>query len=75
MPAYTISIPPQSSYLKQWVAEKPLKLSVYPRKVSQGGLENSCVGIKVGKEKLSRVLSCDKNIFKLSMDGGSRDHS
>lgn len=65
MPPYTISIPPQSSYLKQWVGERPLKLAVYPRKVSQGGLESSCVGMRVGKEKLSRVLSCDKNPFKV----------
>ena len=34
MPSYTISIPPQNSYLKQYVGEKPAKLSIYPRKIS-----------------------------------------
>jgi serine/threonine protein kinase len=64
MPPYTISIPPQSSYLKQWVGEHTAKLAIYPRKVSQGGEETSCAGTRLGKEKLNRVLSCDKNIFK-----------
>lgn len=75
MPAYTISIPPQNSYLKQWVGEKPAKLSIYPRKVSQGGEDSSCVGHRSGKEKLNRVLSCDKNIFKMSMADSSGSYS
>lgn len=71
MPAYTISIPPQNSYLKQWVGEKPAKLSIYPRKVSQGGEEHSCAGNRSGKEKLNRVLSFDKNMFKMSTNDSS----
>lgn len=35
MPSYTISIPPQNNYLKQYVSEKSMKLSVYPRKLQE----------------------------------------
>jgi len=38
MPAYTISIPPQNSFLKQWTNEQNIKLSVFPRKLSQMNL-------------------------------------
>ena len=76
MPSYTISIPPQNSFLKQWTGEQNIKLSVFPRKVSQMGLESSCAGGRLGKEKLERVHSCDKNMFKMSIDGrSSRDTS
>jgi serine/threonine protein kinase len=34
MPAYTISIPPQNSYLKQYISDKHLKLTIFPRKIS-----------------------------------------
>jgi len=34
MPPYTISIPPQANYLKQYVNEKNMKLLVYPKKVT-----------------------------------------
>ena len=35
MPPYTISIPPQNNYLKQYVSEKSMKLSIYPRKIQE----------------------------------------
>jgi len=76
MPSYTISIPPQSSYLKQWVGDRPVKLAIFPRKVSQNGMEdNSCGGTRLGKEKLNRVLSCDKNMFKMAYLDTHRSHS
>ena len=34
MPSYTISIPPQNSYLKQYISDKHLKLAIFPRKIS-----------------------------------------
>lgn len=34
MPPYTISLPPQSSFLKQYGCEKGIKLAIYPRKIS-----------------------------------------
>jgi len=34
MPSYTISIPPQNSYLRQYMSEKHMKLSIFPRKIS-----------------------------------------
>ena len=81
MPPYTISLPPQSSFLKQYGSEKGAKLAIYPRKVSATlGTEdfhNSNANLR-HKPKLSRVLSCDKNIFKLSAESKSsylRDQS
>lgn len=69
MPPYTISIPPQNNYLKQYVSEKSMKLSVYPRKIQEKrpsimdecfdkGEENSKI------KKLNRVVSADKNLLK-----------
>lgn len=34
MPPYTISIPPQTNFLKQYVNEKNMKLLVYPKKIT-----------------------------------------
>ena len=34
LPPYTISIPPQNNYLKQYISDKHMKLSIYPRKIS-----------------------------------------
>lgn len=33
MPSYTISIPPQRQFLKQFVNEKNMRLLVYPKKI------------------------------------------
>jgi hypothetical protein len=33
MPSYTISIPPQRQFVKQFVNEKSMKLAVYPKKI------------------------------------------
>lgn len=71
MPGYTISIPPQSSFLKQWSAsEGASKLSIVPRRLSKE--ESSCVGQRGGREKLSRVLSCDKNTFRTIGDSSEQ---
>lgn len=83
MPAYTISLPPQSNFLRQYVSEQHIKLAVYPRKISaltgmpEEANSNSNTNLRIHKHKLNRVLSCDKNIFKLSMDAKSpsQDHS
>ena len=45
MPSYTISIPPQSKYLKQYVSERSMKLQIYPkrlieRKISEYAADN-----------------------------------
>ncbi len=72
MPPYTISIPPQSNYLKQYISEKHMKLSIFPRKISnvivrvnEDFNSNSNANLKNGqKSKFNRVLSLDKNLFK-----------
>jgi hypothetical protein len=71
MPAYTISLPPQSSFLKQYGGEKGAKLAIYPRKVSAGEEAHCSNSSNRHRPKLSRVLSCDKNPFKLHNDKGS----
>lgn len=70
MPAYTISLPPQSSFLKQYGGEKGAKLAIHPRKISaveDGHSSNQARH----RPKLSRVLSCDKNLLKSGSDKGS----
>ena len=69
MPPYTISIPPQSNYLKQYVSEKSMKLSIYPRKLNEKRpsmmdeyAEKGEDGSKV--KKMNRVVSADKNMLK-----------
>ncbi len=71
MPPYTISIPPQNSYLKQFMSEKHMKLSILPRKISntsdyaQDQTEFEIVkGSKGDKHKMGRVLSLDKQLFR-----------
>lgn len=60
MPPYTISIPPQINFLKQYVNEKNMKLLIYPKKiVDKNNLMND--NEKIGK--LNRVLSADKNLL------------
>lgn len=76
MPAYTISLPPQSSFLKQYGGDKGAKLTIYPRKVSSGGDDVHCSNSNNRQRpKLSRVLSCDKNLLKLGDKGSARDLS
>lgn len=80
MPPYTISLPPQNSFLKQYGSEKGLKLAIYPRKVSSitGQIDDICSSNNLKlSQKLSRVLSCDKNVFKLASDSKNslKDHS
>lgn len=83
MPPYTISIPPQSSYLKQYnYSEKHMKLSIFPRKISN----TYDVDVEEGKtaydtklskdknaKKMARVLSLDKQLFKTTRVPSSGD--
>lgn len=69
MPPYTISIPPQSSYLKQYMSEKHMKLSIFPRKISNTShYKEEQTEYEKGKnnqkQKMNRVLSLDKQLFK-----------
>ena len=77
MPPYTISIPPQSSYLKQYMSEKHMKMTVFPRKISntshydedQSDFDRGKLG---SKQKMTRVLSLDKQLFKTTR-GSEKD--
>lgn len=77
LPPYTISIPPENSFLKQYGCnEKPMKLTIFPRKISntydideslsskQSNLNNSKYNKQKNPKKMSRVLSLDKQLFK-----------
>lgn len=61
MPAYTISIPPQANYLKQYINDKTMKLSVYPKKVNDRKTALSLEEDKISK--LDRVVSADKKML------------
>ena len=74
MPSYTISIPPQSKYMKQYVSERSMKLQIYPKRLIDKKIaeytDNS--DEKESKfEKLSRVLSADKKLIKKMDDSGA----
>ncbi len=61
MPAYTISIPPQANFLKQYINDKTMKLSVYPKKVNDRKTALSLDDDKISK--LDRVVSADKKML------------